>query len=470
MFHNCLTAGSIPLTGDDADLFFEEQVKVTSSIMNDATIAATARALLGKRVGDGCVTIRPQRIRSYVDIGDKVPVNQPNNLHFVYYRGGSAASVSDDMEESKKIFGSLSGFSPVEKVEQYYGKAFKTYAWSNPEIKSAVILTGVIDMRKLHILEAAIPVVMPWFFPVGEDGKKFSPDEQALLSSLQKSTPDEYKAILERIAVQYDMREFVIRKRLNGITKRFYEVELGNIENRIRDYESRISDYYREIETMLRDRENTVTTMMGLKQRLKDGEGNSEFTEYFLCNKALDLHHVEGTYVYFTALGCLENWSEDMAESTINNLDSYPYDRAESNGFDRKDFQKFLTAVFLDRSIRIRVYADYYIDLGGHVGTQHFDRHNPGLSEYMPNPHIENFDCLGDYKRRILECIHGGNAIDAFNYCIASSRSLNWGDGVVMGKFFENVCYDMVELRCYELPDGTAVTIHEAIKWAVENA
>ena len=95
--------------------------------------------------------------------------------------------------------------------------------------------------------------------------------------------------------------------------------------------------------------------------------------------------------------------------------------------------------------------------------------HGAELADHLPNPHIAAYDCLGDYRRRILECLSSGNTLAAFEYCVASSKSLNWGDGTVMERFFRWLCDDYESIRCFELPDGTCVTISEAIKWASEN-
>lgn len=465
MFHECLGTGSIPLAGQDADLFFEDTIPSTGTIMNDASFVATMRALLGKRIGGKKVSFIPVRVRPETE-PDSYAINTCNTLTLVYMRAGNFDAVDAHVERMREYIGGIKGFSPVEKVTQFFGRAFKVYAWSNEKQNSAIVLTGNMDLKKLHVLQACIPVVMPWYFKPGEDGEKFTPDEKQLLSSLQETSSEAYLAALKKLAAQYDMREFIIRKRLDGITKRFHEIELSRSEEMIHDYEVRIRDLYNDLEEIMRSRENLMTQTLGLKERLKQDGESSELTDYFVSNKYLSLNRVDGTTVYFTAHGYLENWSEDMAEATINNLNSFAYERCVRNRCDRESFQKLLRAIFVDRSVRIRVYADYSIDLSGRISTEHFGEHPLELDGYMPNPHIENYDCLGDYKRRILECIHGGRIVEAFSYCIASSRSLNWGDGTVMSRFFRNVLTDMTDMKCFELPDGSAVTVEGAIRWA----
>lgn len=462
MFHSTISSGSLPLIGEDADLYFD---KITgTSVNNDWSFLATLRAFLGKRIGDKSMAFFPMALRNTGEFSAEELKLGCDCLRLIYFRN-VRGEIDEAVATIREAIDHIDGFTSVTKVTQFFSGAFPVYAWSCEERNAAVILTGTVDTRKLHVLQACIPTVLPWYFPNVEDGKKYTDDEYALCNSLNKSTPDEYKAVIRRIAAQYDIREVVVRKKLTGITKRFHEIELKNAERSIEDYEYRICEAYAQIDDLLRDRENTMTRVYGLKARLSEGGAGNDLVDYFLYNRGVDLKSVDGTSVEFTAFGYLENWDDDRAECIIDNLDSYPYDEAANYGFDREDIQRLFNAVFMDRSIRIRIYADYQIDLGGSVNTRQFESHNVDLITYLPNPHIYHYDCLGDYKRRILECLHGGSVVQAFEYCVASSRSLNWSDSTVLTRFMRDICDDMDDLACFELPDGTNVDIHQAITW-----
>lgn len=469
MFQKTITSGSVPLTGDDADLFFGGKI-TGSPILRDHSFTASLRALLGNRIGDSQLNFCPIRYDSLSDIPGEGLDPVPNTLMLVYFRGrGNSDEMNGMIDAMKEKFDALEDFQIDEKVTQIFERAFRVYLWHSEKRKSAVILTGTMDIRKLHVLQICIPKALPWFFPEPESGKvedRYTADELALLASVQKTTEKEYIDAITKIAQQYDMREFIIRKRLDGVTKQIHEVELRRAEDNIRNLEDRIKSYYREIESYMRDRDNEMTRICGLKARIKDGGGGSDLMDWFLYNPYVFLNRVSGTSIYFTCSGYLENWDDDKAETTIKSPSSFPYEIADEYGVGHDEFENLLRAIFIDRSIRIRTYADYEIDLSGHVDTAHFDAHDPALAEYMPNPHIEHFDCLGDYKRRILECLNAGNTLEAFNYCIASSRSLNWTDYTVMSKFVRDICNDLSDLRCFELPDGSAVTMKDAMRWA----
>lgn len=471
MFQKTIASGSVPLTGENADLYFENKI-TGSPVLRDHSFTASLRALLGNRIGDGRLSFAPVRYDSPDELQPGIDLDPADNtLMLVYFRGrGNTDEVNSMIDTMKGKFDALEDYQFVEKPTQIFERAFRVYVWYSEKRKSAAILTGTMDIRKLHVLQICIPKALPWFFPDAESGKtedKYTADERALLASFQQTSEKEYIDAITKLAQQYNMREVIIRKRLGGVTKHIHEIELSRAQEHIRDLESRISDYYREIESYLRDRENEMTRIYGLKARIKENGEGSDLMDYFLYNPCVFLRRVSGTSIYFTCSGYLENWDDDKAETTIEADSSFPYEIAGGDyGVDTDKFKNLLRAIFIDRSIRIRVYADYEIDLSGHVDTAHFDEHDSSIAEYMPNPHIEHYDCLGDYKRRILDCLSSGNTLEAFNYCLASSRSLNWTDYTVMSKFIREICNDLADLRCFELPDGSAVNMAEAMRWA----
>ena len=60
------------------------------------------------------------------------------------------------------------------------------------------------------------------------------------------------------------------------------------------------------------------------------------------------------------------------------------------------------------------------------------------------------------------------NYIGALEQCIASCKSLNFGDSAVMGEFMKTMWSNGSVSRCIELPDGPVVKPNEAIRWLEE--
>ena len=91
-----------------------------------------------------------------------------------------------------------------------------------------------------------------------------------------------------------------------------------------------------------------------------------------------------------------------------------------------------------------------------------------GFDGYMPNTHIDRFHCMGNYLRTINELLRQRNYIGALEQCIASCKSLNFGDSAVMGEFMKTMWSNGSVSRCIELPDGRVVKPNEAIRWLEE--
>lgn len=86
----------------------------------------------------------------------------------------------------------------------------------------------------------------------------------------------------------------------------------------------------------------------------------------------------------------------------------------------------------------------------------------------MGNPHINEYSCMGGYSKTINELLSRRDYIGAIEQCVASCKSLNWGDHTVMCAFMRTFFSDNSVARCIELPDGKVVNAKEAIKWLEE--
>ena len=63
-----------------------------------------------------------------------------------------------------------------------------------------------------------------------------------------------------------------------------------------------------------------------------------------------------------------------------------------------------------------------------------------------------------------MDMIEEGDISGAIQQCVASCSSLNLSDGAVMGKFMHYL-ENKKELKCFELPDGTAMSYDGLVKY-----
>ena len=131
--------------------------------------------------------------------------------------------------------------------------------------------------------------------------------------------------------------------------------------------------------------------------------------------------------------------------------------------------KKLMWAIFVDQILKMKFCAAYEFQLDGCVTAHRGYRFGESCEDYMPNPHIYYHSCMGDYDSKVNTMLARNDYVSAIEQCVASAKSLNFGDHTVMCKFME-VITGARELnnKCIELPDGRVVNPKEAIKWLEE--
>ena len=478
------TISTTPYTGNIADEYFTN-ITGESFGGSDRTFLSSIRALAGPRVKpsdhidlkflqfrmsadrvEGYGGDYEQIIRAVVGDGPDNPDELSDTLLIYtgsYYNASESEAVMKVFEEH--FCDVFPDYYAETHIPTYFAKAkFKVLTFISTSKRATITFVDSPDIRKHHMVQAAATVMLPWIF-VREPGQSgLDEDETALLQSLHKSTPDEYLAVLGKMAEKLNFREMQIRKLLQGYESSYERSQLETIKSQIDDINRRVEAYNIQIKEALQDRRDKMIIMLGLEQKIQEGDGESEIMEYFLASKKLLLEEVSGDRMRFIVKDYLTYWDEDYARKCVDNTDSIMYENLR--GYSRTQAQRFLKALFADRTIKLRVCAAYDFYLFGNVqGVE--DYHFPSdLVGYMPNPHIQHYACMGDFRPAINTLLQDNDWIGAFEQTIASAKSLSFYDGTVMNRFTSNLYnQSYAYTRCIELPDGSVVKVAEAIEW-----
>ena len=441
----------------------------------DASFLSTLRALLPSRIGEedyvnlfvisGGYSERTvkntpvnEMVRNFID-GDDVE----NGSIYLYNLTNSQTDNYACLELLKSSFvESFSGWHRVEKFTDFFRKTFYSIAFINPEKKSAVMFTDGMDIRRFHYIQCAIPAILPWYF---DPAKGLTELERALIESLRQTDAEQYKSLIDKFASQYDFRGANIRALLKGFETQQEEKQKERLAQQIRDIENSIRRYSDEIATAISKKREKNIMLLGLIDKISQSEEKgSEIMEFFLQNDRFDVVTTYGDELTFTVKDYLEFFDPDMASSVINRNNSYIYNYTRN--YDHSDAKRLLEAIFVDRTIKLRFCAAYKIGLSGRVdgiSGYDFDRDRT-FKGYMPNPHIQGYGCIGDFRVPIQQFLDRFEYIGAIHQCAASCKNLNIADTTVMERFMRNLFSNNCE-ACLELPDGTVVNPKEAIDW-----
>lgn len=470
-----------PFTTEAANAYFTNIIG--DSFGYDRTFLSTLRALLAPRMqeGESINLVFGSSNFTSSQVGSNPPGIIVNAICGNYYlsRAGKIIihSFKSDQVSNMACFKVIEseftsiheGYHRLDKLQAFYRKSFAVDCYINPELKSAIVFVDNLDNKKMHYLQVSILAMLPWYF---DPAKGMTEDEMALVYSLRETSPDKYNECLVKMAEQYDFKSARIRQLLSGLETRYERLECDRVRAGITRIDTSIRNYNREIGELLKQRNEECIRLLGLETKIASSEeGDSEIMEYFMRNGSLVLEEVSDVKIYFCTKGYLEYFDSDMAERVIHNKGSFVYSHgyAAHEGNNEKA-KKLMTEIFVkdDPRLRIRFCAAYCLDLNGNV--QACSSHNFGyeFAGYMPNVHINEYACMGNYNRTINEFLQKRDYIGAIEQCIVSCRSLNWGDSVVMDKFMQQFWSNNGAPRCIELPDGKIVNAKEAIQWLEE--
>lgn len=474
MFKQCINFTS--LTSEAANIFFQN---ITGdNYGSDCTFLATLRALVAPRLPEG-ESIRLTFGRSNYSAADVLtapsesmvraicsafsPTNGRIYVHNLSSRDEESSTANIDLLKSRfcKIY---DGWQLLDKISIFYQKSFRVICFINPDIKSVALFVDQLNMQKLHYLQMSTLAFLPWYFQA-ENG--IEEIELEMLKSLRERSSDKYLCCIDEISKRYDFESGRIRSLLHDFETAYERRECENVlseisavDNNLRGLESRISD-------QIRHRNDLCIKLTGLKRRIAEGI-ESEIMEYFLCNRKLYLESVSNTHMHFAVRDYMSYFDEDAAQSYIDSDSGYFYDYCSGDEGDisKEGMKKLLNAIFIDQTLKIRFCAAYSFDLNGSVRAEGHHQFSDEFNGYEPNPHIQEYSCMGGYIVPINKALQNRDYITALEQCIASAKSLNLHDSSVMDRFVEQLTENHGrEYKAIELPDGRVVSPAEAIKW-----
>ncbi|MBQ0014744.1 MAG: hypothetical protein KBS82_05430 [Oscillospiraceae bacterium] len=375
----------------------------------------------------------------------------------------------------KKFTEQFPNYVMLDKVETFYHEQFNCVCFINPTTRDVIIYVCKLDIKKLHYLQCSIFAILPWYFNPDEG---ISDIDMELIQSLREKTSAHYCEVVNKIASEFNFREEYTRKVLAGFETKFERQELSRKENEIRDLESRIREYNENIKSLLQRKEEYDTILFGLRYKIEnESENDSEIMEYFLRNPHLYLENVDDRSIDFIAQDYVTYYDEDLVESVLDNRNSFIYrvgGRFMSDVYSAEEMKRFMTRVFIDQKMKIKFCAAYRFIFGRGVEGLKGYRFGMEFNDSMPNPHINRYSCLGNYNMSINTSIQENDYLTALEQCIASCKSLNFGDSCVMEEFMrfiygvtDNPSYN--NISCVELEDGRCLTVGEAMDWLNEN-
>lgn len=474
MFRDILR--TTPLTTDTANSVFNGKID-GELIHGDATFLATLRALVSPRMKDGESLYFKHHHTNYTARqfnNSQIGTKRDTLRDFADSERGTICihEFNSYTDEDNKVWMDFAdedfcaanpGFAKLEKVTAFFRKSFGVSCFINVETRCVQLFTTRLDAARIHYLQCGIFAYLPWYFDPKEGVSEL---EMELISSLREKSSAPYLDVMSRIASQYDFRTKKIEMKLRGFETAVEKRELADVESSIASLNREINSHNRVISDKLRELNSMQIRHLGLQEKIKYGSEESEIMDYFMCSKSVDLIDVSGTQISFGVRQYLTFFDEDLALGAIKNKRSYVY--GYSGVLSQDQVVRLMRAIFIEGDVKLKVCAAFSFDIFGPVNPIEHYEFDHDYSGYTPNTHVDKYGCMGNYRTAINDLLRDHKYIEAIEQCIASCKSLNFTDGIVMGTFMADLCNDFDGVPCIELPDGTCLTPLKAAEYLKE--
>lgn len=459
----------------------------------DVSFLATLRALMYKRVPkEESISLRvtgsnyakrdveaakpKDAVRAFLR-NTEIQSGVPGSLHIHSFNSAfdddntACFNALDNGGVNAALGGSYSALPDVAKFLEQSGKV-RARVYISAERKSALIFVERLDLKRWHLLQSLIPRYLPWYV----ENNPLGNEEISLLRSLSKRYAPEYTEIVEGVAKRFDFRTQAVRNALRGFETAFERDKLNNVRRQLVENRQRIENLEQQFRDLYVRIEDLTTQELGLVAKMRndtDDTEDTEFMEYFMCNKSLNLVSVSGGQIEFIVNTVISSYDPEVVESALDRVGrSFFYRHWETgNKYANKDMtderiHRLVKALFLDETLRLRVCAAYRLNFsdGSYRGLKNYSFPTEYLIDHTPNQHIQYYGCLGNNERYIREAMRNRDYIAAVSNCCASASNANFTEANTGTFFMQKICANDAG-KIIQMPDGSTMTPLDAVKW-----
>ena len=438
----------------------------------DLTLTMLGLACLKKKVKGysgiyGASTEAPdaeQAIRVFHDIYTTAEENEVAFYYVCYY---STAEVN--LETLTDI-----GFKHKETVENIVKEKFKgtrVEVLYNELRNEAVVFVNSNVIALYHLILSFLPLYYPNIYktPVTRDDP-----EVKVLSAMTNQTSSLFKQVLSETLMEFQ-HEFYVAQ-VSGLIKLFHQAAIEEAAKTLSRAKAVMDDYRVRYADAVQEYRNAIIRNEGVLATEKSDETEEELINYLTSNDKIRNVKIKRSTIYFTVATTLSQFSLDAWETFVRNGEIFKGEyggKTFGNGpFSLIENRKLLfNSIFSDDPLfEIKMAGNYSLDIRNHVFNTNsdfnYELEDPLYENYLPNPHLKLFGCLGQYHGRVIDRLAANDLETAMELCVYSAGSVDLDETIqtfrpMMGWIMDS---DKKILRRF---DGVDMTPKEALLWLI---
>ena len=344
--------------------------------------------------------------------------------------------------------------------------------WKNTKANQVIVLTNSGGMDVYHLVLSFLPLYYPQIYT--KRLTKQDP-EAIVLSSLSKTSSDMFERSLSDLLRPYaaEFYRLQITKLLeNSHERRIYEAR--STVDRARAVRDNAMSRY---EDAIRAYRGAVANCEGIIATEQKAEWEDDVVDYLCSNEKIRNATINGDELTFSVATTLQQFSTDAWDCFARNGNIYngPYAGYNPAGVfaDRSNRKLLFDAIFSDDAkFEVKMCGNYSINVysqGFSTSSSYsYEAIDPIYADYIPNPHLKNFECLGDYHYRVVEALRREDLITALELCVYSAGSVNLDETEQNFKPLLKWIL-MSQKKILRRYDGVDMTPSEALLWLIES-
>ena len=325
-------------------------------------------------------------------------------------------------------------------------QAIKAILGTSVYIRKTGNYVGVFCDDTAPFIHHIIPLFLTKLFPELFDNHPLSDSERnVLLALFHNNTADAFIEALTRLKEEFNITDQGIEEELRGLNKRLKMQRVENLKMQLDDTLQRMNNVWEDYLTYQEKYMNVNRDMEAARLAAEDNKTENDLVEYLKHNHdriVIDDISEEGNISFWTKT-TLMHYDQDEYEMCVRN-DNYWCVRAFNTAIPReyRDTQPYEALRFAydrifgeDPKYAINILGYYSMDIirGRVTSRSNFSADCPETERnYLPNPHLYHFHCLGDHARYIAEYLRNNDPIGAFEQCLTSTASVHFAENVTV--------------------------------------
>ena len=445
------------ITSSNANVFFGNDYSPLGSV----TLGATLRFIALKHHQGEIETIKPIKVYTNqfaeYNKGNYYAQQAKENGIELYIlsapRGAQIPTVNED--------GWVALDTPPYPVAPFLTAASETHVYTNAELKSTVIFVRQPTERWIDLLCSSMFRILPWYFTEGMTDD----DETALFRAISKKDADTFNTIINTLCARYDFQAARFKKVLIGWNDGYRKQQISTLRSQCEEYHSMIERYQREIARAFNNLEQSNVNLAAL-----EAQGNSSddsVYKFFMSHKQITIFNTQqcsdGNVMDYCVTETIEYFDVDAFVRLYNNPHS-------TIGGAPKDIKDIFHGVFADGKGMFRAEGAFRLVNLASLRARRGSTSGQFSETHLPHPHLYHHACLGGNETYINNYLAQGNWDMAIEQSIAAVKNINFGDGVVINEFVNDVRNAFGSSRKYIIADnGKEMTLREFLSYIREN-